>query len=196
MTALLATAEQIGGIYWEELVIKWANPGRLTVDAKGKGTIQGTVTAPSNVYSTQKIVLPWQGSLNIAAAVNAKLIGGTITIRRPVDMVFGMANSQNANASNVNGITVGGQVEFYSQDQTELNYWLNNTQPAVSLNFLSDVNSLTLQMSKFAFAKGTKLDFGSQYVRTRGTFKAVANLTDGTPAPLKAFAVSAQSASY
>ncbi len=196
MTALVATAEQIGGIYWEELVLKFANPGRLTVDAKGKGTIQGAVTAPSNVYSTQKIVLPWQGSLNIAAAVNAKLIGGTITIRRPVDMIFGMANSQNANASNVNGITVGGSVEFYSQDQTELNYWLNNTQPAVSLSFLSDVNSLVLQMSKFAFAKGTKLDFGSQYVRTRGTFKAVANLTDGTPAPLKAFAVSAQSASY
>ena len=195
-TGLVATAEQVGGIYWEELVLKFANPGRLTVDAKGKGTIQGTVTAPSNVYSTQKIMLPWQGSLNIAGGANAKLISGQVVIRRPVDMVFGMANSQNANASNVNAMSVGGQVEFYSQDQTELNYWLNNTQPTVSLTFLSDVNSLILQMSKFAFAKGSKLDFGTQYVRDRGTFKAMANLTDGTPGPLKAFAVSARSASY
>src|SRR5215469_725606 len=67
-----ATAEQIGGIYWEELDLKFVNPGRLTVDIKGKGTIQGTVTKPSNTYSSQKILLPWQGTLTLGGSTNAK----------------------------------------------------------------------------------------------------------------------------
>ena len=193
-TGLAATAEQVGGVYWEELNLKFANPGRLTVDAKGKGVIQGTVAKPSNVYSAQKMLLPWQATLTLGGVANTKLISGNVRLRRQIDQIFGMAGSQNPTDANAASVAVDGRLEFEAQDQTELNHWLNNTQPPASLKFLSDVNALTLQMTKCAFTKGSKLDFGSQYVRMLAPIKGINNATDS--GPIKAFAVSARSTTY
>lgn len=197
-TNLAATAEQIGGIYWEELTFKFANPGRLTVDAIGRGTIQGTVTKPTPAYSAQQGLLPWQGSVTVAGSANAKLLNGTISLKRPVALLFGMSNAQNANGSNVDVLAVTGKLEFYSTDMTELNYWLNNTQPSVSIVFTSGANSLTLQMSKCAFDDPTELDFGTPYARTQASFVAIANATDGGTgnAPIRGVLLNPRSTSY
>ena len=197
-TNLVATAEQIGGIYWEELTFKFVNPGTLTVDIKGRGTIQGTVTKPTPAYSAQQILLPWQGSLTLGGSANAKLLNGTISLKRPVELVFGLNNTQNANGSNVDQINVSGKLEFYSTDQTELNFYLNNTQPALSLLFISGTNTLTLQMSKCAFEDPAELDWGTPYARTQASFLAQANATDGGTgnAPIKAVLVNPRAASY
>ena len=194
-TGLAATAEQVGGIYATELTLKFVNPGKLTVDVKGKGVIQGTVTKPTNVYSTQQILLPWQGSLTLGGLANVKLLSGTISLKRTNDQIFGLANQQSANASNVDQITVDGKLEFWSSDMTELNYWLNNTQPTTSLLFTSGTNTMTLQMTKTAFSDPTELDTGTPYWRTQASFEAVANATDGS-APLKVILVNPRSTSY
>jgi hypothetical protein len=202
-TGLVATAEQIGGVYWEELVFKFSaatahGGGRLTIDVKGKGSIQGTVTKPSNTYSTQQIVLPWQGALTLAGGASAKLLNGTITLKRTVDLIFGISNTQAPTQASMDQIDVAGKVEMQSSDQTELNYYLSNTQPAFSIIFTSGANSLTLQMSKSAWRDPTELDTGTPYMRTLADFGAVANATDaGTGnAPLKAVVVNPRATSY
>lgn len=199
-TNLVATAEQVGGVYWTELTFKFiaGNPGKLTVNPKGMGTIQGTVTKPSNTYSAAQIYLGWQGALTLNSVANAKILTGTITLKRPVELLFGAANSQNANGANVDQIDVAGTLEFYPTDMTEMNYYLNNTQPPASFLFTSGTNTMTLQMTKTAWSDPTVLDAGTPYYRLKSSFTAVANATDaGTGnAPLKAVLVNGRAASY
>lgn len=203
-TGLVATAEQVGGVYWEEATFKFSaatahGGGRLTLDVKGRGVVQGTVTKPTNTYSSQQIVLPWQGSLTVAGVANAKLLNGTITLKRGVDLLWGISNTQNPTAANVDQIDVTGtNLEFQAADQTELNYYLQNTQPSFSIVFTSGSNSLTLQMTKSAWSDPTELDASTPYMRTTASFSAVANATDaGTGnSPLKAIIVNPRATSY
>jgi Phage tail tube protein len=200
-TNLVATAEQVAGVYWEELTFKFVatgTAGRLTVSPKGRGTIQGTVTKPTNTYSAQQLVLGWQGALTLASVANAKLLTGTISLKRTVSMLFAAANSQNANGANVDQIDVSGTLEFYPTDMTEMNFYLNNTQPSASFLFTSGANTLTLQMSKTAWKSPTELDAGTPYYRLRSSFTAVANATDaGTGnSPLKAILVNPRAVTY
>jgi hypothetical protein len=199
-TALTATAEQVAGVYWEELTLKFVagRPGKLTITPKGRGTIQGTVTRPTNTYSAQQLILGWQAALTLNTVANAKILTATISLKRPVEMLFGLGASQNAGGSNVDQIDIAGKLEFYPTDMTEMNFYLNNTQPPASFLFTSGANSLTLQMSKAAFEDPTELDAGTPYYRLSASFTAVANATDaGTGnAPLKAVLVNPRATVY
>jgi hypothetical protein len=197
-TGLLATADQIAGIFWDQLTFKFVNPGKFTLDVRGKGIIQGQVAAPANVYSAAQILLPWQGALTLAGSANAKMINGSIIIKRDSAQIFGMANQQGPTSAVVPAMEITGKMEFWSSDHTELNYYLNNTQPAASLLFTSGVNTWTFQMSKIAFEDPTELDFGTQYARLQTSYRAIANSTDaGTGnAPGKIILVNNRSTAY
>jgi len=174
----LATARSAAGCYIEELSMKFVNPGRLTLAAKAKGKIETNVTKPTNTYSTQAIYMPWQGALTLGGAGNTKLINLDMTIKRPVDLIFGMSNSQDATAANVGPMQITGKMTFAITDFTEINYYLNNTQPITSLVFTSGANTMTIVMSKTAFQDPTELDHGSNYAKVTASFEAIANSTD------------------
>lgn len=196
--ALVATQDQVAGLYWTELALKFANPGKLTVGAKGTGLLQTQATKATNSYDVNAVFLPWQASFTVGGSANAKCINAEVTLKRALEPVWGMSNSQNATGINVATLSVEGKMEFTSTDLTELNYYLNNTQPSLSILFASGTNSLTLQMTKAAFVTPTKIDHGSQYARTTATFKGVANSTDGGTgnAPFRAVLVNTRSTSY
>src|SRR5215472_13803003 len=41
---LVATQDQVAGLYWEEVALKFQNPGKLLISTKGQGLIQSQAT--------------------------------------------------------------------------------------------------------------------------------------------------------
>src|SRR5215831_8780437 len=74
--------------------------------------------------------------------------------------------TQDATGGNVGPLRVTGKITAASVDLTELNFYLNNTQPVASVTFTSGANSLQFQMSKAAFVDPSELDHGNPYART------------------------------
>lgn len=193
--------EQVGGVYFSELTLKFVASGaqgKLTIDPKGVGAIQGSVAKPSNVYSTQQLLLGWQGALTLNSVASAKLLDGTVKIVRKVDQIFALQNSQNPSAANVDVMEITGNLTLQAADMTELNFYLNNTQPPAVISFTSGTNSLSVQMTKCAFEDPTELDAGSPYQRTMVSFRGIANSTDGGTgnAPGRVVLVNPRSTAY
>jgi|SRR5579859_510194 len=195
--SLIATSRQVAGVRVSEVILKFSTKGKLTIAAKGIGKIAGTIAKPTEAYSAASAYLGWQASATVSAA-NTKLEEGEIRLTRTLEPIFGANNSQDMTDQMVDVLSVTGSLTFAPVDDTEKAYYTNNTQPNVSIVFTSGTNTLTLQMSKAAFAKGSDIDHGSKYAKFRTPFKAVANATDaGTGnAPFKATLVNGKSAAY
>lgn len=200
-SGLQANADQFPGCLFSEATLKFSNPGKFTFNAKGMGmlpTPAGGVTKPTAAFSAAPILMPWQGAFTIGGSSNLRAIDFEVQIKRPVEMIFPMSGQQGPGAYNVSVMEVTGKLTFTSVDMTEVNYYLNNTQPVVSAVFTSGTNSLTLQMSKCAFESPTEIDHGQPYARTTASFRAIANSADaGTGnAPIKITVANGRSTTY
>src|SRR5215831_1613803 len=162
----VATVDQVAGVFWSDLQFKFMNPGKLTVAAKGTGKIQTQGTKPTNAYETNSVFLPWQASFSLGGSGNTKIYDAEINLKRPVEWIWGFNGTQDATGGNVGPLRVKGKITAASVDLTELNFYLNNTQPVASIAFTSGSNSLTFQMSKAAFVDPSELDHGNPYART------------------------------
>lgn len=193
----VATADQSAGVYINELQFKFQNPGKLAVSAKGRGKIQTQATKPTFAADTAGVFLPWQATFSLGSG-NTKIYDATITLTRPVEGIWGFNNSQDLTGINSGPLRVKGQIIAASTDLTELNFYLNNSQPVASILFTSGTNTLTFQMSKAAFVSPSELDHGNPYARTILTFDGVANATDaGTGnAPFKCVLVNGRNTAY
>lgn len=200
---LLATARRVGGCYFEEATFTYTTSGatgQLKVSAKGMGKIADTVAKPTAAFSAASPILGWQGVLTLSAG-NARLIAAEISLKRPVEMVFGQNGTQGPSTANVGELTVTGKMTFVPEltaPDTELAYFTGNTQPATSLVFTSGANVLTFQMTKTAFTDPVELDPGGNYWKLNMGFEAVANSTDaGTGnSPIKITDVNGRSTAY
>jgi Phage tail tube protein len=194
----VGTQDQSAGVYWSDLQFKFMNPGKLTVAAKGTGKIQTQATKATNSYEANSVFLPWQAVFTLAGAGNTKIFDASINLSRPVEWIWGFSGTQDGTGGNVGPLRIKGTFTAASTDLTELNYYLNNTQPVASIVFTSGTNTLTFQMSKTAFVDPTELDHGNPYARTTMNFDAVANSTDaGTGnAPIKVILVNTRNTAY
>lgn len=194
---LIATARRIPGAQVNEVTLKWATKGKLTIQAKGIGKIADTVAKPAEVFSAAAAYLGWQYTANVGGA-NTKMEEGEITLSRDVQPIYGGAGTQDMNQRIIPEIFVKGRFTFASTDDTEKTLYTGNSQPATSIVFTSGTNTLTLQMTKTAFGKGGDIDRGSKYSKTVLPFRAMANATDaGTGnAPIKITGVNGKSTVY
>lgn len=195
---LVATARQAAGVYFSDVSMKFANPGKFSIAVKGMGKIPTNATKPTASYSSLAPYIPWQAAATIGGSGNTKLIECQLDIKRPLAQIWGFNNTQDQTGIVVSDLEVNLKMTFAAQDYTELNYFINNTQPVVSILFTSGASTLTLQMSKVAFEDPTNLDHGSPYARVVATGRAISNSTDaGTGnSPIKVIAVNAQSTAY
>src|SRR5215469_752051 len=194
----VATVDQVAGVFISELTFKFVNPGKLTVSAKGRGKIQTQATKVAFSADSNSVLLPWQATFSLGGSGNTKIFDTTITLTRPVEWIWGFNNSQDGTGGNVCSLRAKGTVTAASVNLTELNFYLNNSQPASSIVFTSGSNSLTFQMTNTAFVSPSELDHGNPYARTVLNFDAVANATDaGTGnAPFKCVLVNTRSTAY
>lgn len=176
-SGLSTQARQYAGCYIDEVTIKYTVDGDLTIAAKGQGSPSTLVAKPSATYSTQNFLQGWEAQLTLAAQVNARVMGGSYTIRQKVTPIFGGNNQQGPTTFNVDGIEVTGQFDVEPNDETEFLYMLQGTVEAASLKFTSGTNSLTLQTTKTQFTKGA-IDRSGDYVKLPLSFETFYNATD------------------
>ena len=194
---LLATSRQVAGCYFEDVTIKLTNPGRMTVQGKGRGKLGINAAASTAAYSVEPFNVPWQAVFTIAGVANARLIDFEATITAKNDQIFGMNGTQSPTAAVSDQLTVTGKFICVPDDYTEYNYYLANTQPSVSVVLDNNATRTTLQMSKVAIT-GAPLAHAGNYTLLNGTFEAIANATDaGTGnAPLKAILQNLKAVAY
>ena len=195
---LAATARQSAGVYFEQVSMKFSNPGKFSIAASGRGKIATNATKPVASYSALTPYIPWQAALTLNSSSNQRLIDCQIDIKRPLSQIWGFSNSQDMTGLVVTDMEVNVKMTYVPIDYSELNLFLNNTQPPFSLVFTSGTNTLTFQMSKMAFEDPTTLDHGQEYARVMVAGRAIVNSTDaGTGnAPIKIIAVNSQSGAY
>lgn len=177
---------QYPGSMLDELSLKWAIDGALMASTKWVGWPSVTTAATTPTIGTSAPFLGWEASCKIGGAVNANLIGFDWTGKRKGDVQWAAATTQTPKFTYAGPLGVTGKLTFVPEDETEFNYMVNNTQPAVLIT-LTAPNSgptLVIQMSKVNFAKTTP-SFSKDYVEYDSDIAAYPNATDaGTGAPI------------
>lgn len=196
---LVATARQVAGIYFTQVDLALTNPGKFLISAKGLGKLGANVAKPTYpAYTSEPFNVPWQAIFTIGGVANARVIDFKQSIKAPAVQIFGMNGTQSPTAAVPDQLVVDGTSIIVPDDYTEFNYYLNDTQPAVSYTIDNGSTRTTIQTSKLVFMTPTVLDHSGNYTMLKATHKAVANSTDaGTGnAPIKVVALNSRSTVY
>lgn len=177
---------QYTGAMITELGLKFTSDGELTKSAKfvsKASTIASSIHTPT--FTTVSPFVGFQAALTIGGTANLNLIGGDLSIKRDNHFTFGANNSQAPTKLSIGKMEVTGKLDFEVSDYSELNYYLNATQPIVVMTFTNGTNVLTVQMSKCDFEKVDGLDRGSEVVKISASIRGLYNATDGGPCLIK-----------
>lgn len=173
---------QFAGSVLQQLDLKFTTEGELSKSAKFVSKLSATAASiHTPTYGTIAPIVGYQSALTIAGAGNTRLIGGDLNLKRDVKFTFGANNSQSPTKVNVGTLEVTGKLDFEIDDYTELNYYLNTTQPIVVLTFTSGANVLTIQMSKCDFEKMAGIDRSQEMARVSASIRGIYNTTDAGP---------------
>ncbi|WDL97800.1 phage tail tube protein [Alicyclobacillus sp. ALC3] len=192
---------QYPGSMIDELALKYATDGALVATTKWVGfpSVSGTTSTP--VLPTDNPLLGWQASLQIATVANTRLIGFDWTGKRATKPVNTSGGTQAPTFVYAGPLDVTGKLTFAIDNETELDYLLNNTQPAVVLTLQAPNSgpSLAIQMSKCAFTKQAT-SYSKEWVEVDYDIVSVANSSDagtgGPISPVKFTLINSQSTAY
>lgn len=180
--ATVATARAFTNCVVQRFRITLANKGLVMMEAVLMGKYEALQTKPTAVFDTSPHYVPYQAALTIAAGASTKLIQFEQIMEREVEPVFGFSNSQDLSTMSGARISITGNMIFAVADNTEIEYFRANTQPAVSVLITNTAShTLTLQMTKCAFTNGTAIDQSGPYVRVNAKYRAIRNATDAGP---------------
>lgn len=188
---------QYAGLYFEEVAMKWTNPGRLTLSAKAQGMTASSANKPSfPAYSSASVYLPWEMASTISGSANPRIINMEASLKRKVEPVWGMTNSQQPNLGSDGPLQITGKIDFAVADNTELNYYKNNSQPAATflLTGASTINTMTIHFNSLAFETPTVIDRTKDFLVLQSTYRGIYNATDA--GPVKVTLTNARTASY
>lgn len=186
------------GCQFSEIDVKFSADALLTYSTKAFGYQSVASTNPVPSFSSVSPIPAWSGSVTFAGASTAFMSEGNVKISRPVTPIFTVDGTQRPYQLFAGPVAVEGSMLLVMESDAQLNYYLNNTQPAVSIQF-SEVSpgttKLTFTMTKCAFTVG-KVERGKDYIEVNTNFKALANTTDvGSSAgfsPIKATVVNSK----
>jgi len=174
-------ARQFAGTQFGDVDTKFSADGLLEYSAKGMGYVSATTTTPTPSFTTVTNVPVWVGTTTIAGSLSTRLQSGNVAISRPLTPIHTVDGSADPYQVWQGAVTVSGSLVFIMEDDTELNYYLNNTQPSLVLNFQQGAGATLTQvqftMTKTAF-KVAKVNRGQDYVTIDADFTAIANTTD------------------
>ena len=181
---ITVTGNSLSGLNLTNQTIVTASSTQFTVTNGATGTGTGgtaSVVIPTPSFSAVAVQPVWTGVTTIAGTVSAKLAEGNVNITRPLSPIFTVDGSQNPYQIFQGAVDVNGSLKLIFEDNTDLNYYLNNTQPSLDINFSqgsgATATQVKLTMTKCAF-QVAKIDRSKDYVELDVTFKAIANSTD------------------
>jgi hypothetical protein len=173
---------QFAGHIVEEFSLKWAANATLEVSLKSQGkvsTILGSSLTPSPTSTAP--FAGWQFTAQLGGTNNLNLVGFDISLKRKLYVQHAANNSTNPTAIVASGLEVTGKATFDKADDTELNAFLNNTQPSFVLTGTQPTTNyqLILNMGKCAFLKDPIT--AKEVVQGDVEFEAIDNTTNLGP---------------
>ncbi|MFD1071917.1 phage tail tube protein [Longispora fulva] len=187
------TTRQFAGLKFSECALKFNGDGLLEYSAKALSlaSVLGTVPVPS--YTPVTPMPGWSGTVAIAGTSVTYVVDAEVSIKRPVTPIPAADGSQAPYALWSEEVEVSGKLTVVMEDETELLRYLQNTKPALDINFTqgtgANLSGIRLRMSKCAYTLA-EINRGKKYAEITITFEADANVTDvgasGGYSPIKA----------
>ncbi|HEX5997269.1 MAG TPA: phage tail tube protein [Jiangellales bacterium] len=190
------SGRQYPAIAVSEITIKGSPEAEfITWSAKGVGWLStDTAAAPTAAPSTDAPMPAWRAVISLAGTQNKHIGEWSVTITREVSVEHTSQNTQQPYHIMRGDLKVSGSLSVIKPaDETELNYYLNNTQPELNITAdnggaTTEQRAITLHMQLAAFTK-SPIQRSEEAVGYNVDFKAVANATDagasGGTSPIK-----------
>jgi hypothetical protein len=187
------STRQFAGSQFSQLDVKFSADALLTYTARAVGFQSSVAANPSASFSSVAPVPSWVGTTTLAGSVTAIMAEGNINIQRPVTPIMTVDGTQRPYQLFAGPVTVDGSLLLVLESDTQLNYYLNNTQPTLSIDFASGTGSsavqVKFQMTKCAFTVA-RVERSKDYIELNVTYRGMANTTDvgatGGYSPIKA----------
>jgi hypothetical protein len=180
------------GCQFSDFSLKFNADGMLEYDAKTTGWESSTVADPTPTFSTVLPTPVWRGTVSIGGSAVATAMEGSIEMTRPVTPIYGISNTQNPYQVFLGALEVTGSIKFVMENDSQLLNFLNDTQPAIVLNWAYGTGATAVQIqatiSKGAYT-AAMIERGDDFVSVAIELNAQANTTDdgasGGFAPIK-----------
>jgi hypothetical protein len=180
------------GCQFSDFSLKFNADGMLEYDVKTTGWASSTVADPTPTFSTVLPTPVWRGTVSIGGSAVATAMEGSIEMTRGVTPIYGISNTQNPYQVFLGALEVTGNVKFVMENDSQLINFLNNTQPAIVLNWQYGSGATLVQIqatiTKGAYTAAV-IERGDDFVSVAIEFNAQANTTDdgasGGFAPIK-----------
>ena len=180
------------GCQFSDFSLKFNADGMLEYDTKTTGWASSTVSDPTPSFSAILPTPVWRGTVTIGGAQIATAMSGNIDMSRPVTPVYGISNTQNPYSVFLGPLEVTGKITFLMETDAELTRFLNNTQPAIVLNW-SYGSGATLVQIQATISKGAytaaMIERGEDFVQVSIDLNGQSTTTDagstGGFAPIK-----------
>jgi len=180
------------GCQFSDFSLKFNADGMLEYDAKTTGWASTTVSDPTPTFSTVLPTPVWRGTVSIAGASVATAMEGNIDMTRAATPIYGISNTQNPYQIFLGPLEVTGSIKFVMDNDSELVRFLNNTQPAIVLNWSYGTGASLVQIqatiTKGAYTAAV-IERGDDFVSVTIELNGQGNTTDagstGGFAPIK-----------
>jgi hypothetical protein len=180
------------GCQFSDFSLKFNADGMLEYDTKTTGWQSSAVSDPTPTFSTVLPTQVWRGTVSIGGSAVSNSMTGNIDMARSVTPVYGISATQNPYNIFLGPLEVTGKITFIMEDDTELTRYLNNSQPAIVLNWAYGTGATAVQLqatiTKGAYTAAV-IERGEDFVQVSIDLNGQGNTTDagstGGFAPIK-----------
>jgi hypothetical protein len=180
------------GCQFSDFSLKFNADGMLEYDSKTMGFSSSTVSDPTPTFSTVLPTPVWRGTVSIGGSAVSNAMNGNIDMKRPVTPIYGVASTQDPYQVFLGALEVTGKITFIMETDAQLENFLNNSQPAIVLNWAYGSGATEVQIqatiTKGAYTAAV-IERGQDFVQVTIDLNAQANTTDdgasGGFAPIK-----------
>lgn len=169
------------GCQFSDFSLKFNADGMLEYDAKTTGWSSETVSDPTPTFSTVLPTPVWQGTVSIGGVAVANAMEGTIEMKRAATPIYGIAQTQDPYQVFLGALEVTGTIKFVMENDTQLTNFLNNTQPAIVLNWAYGSGATAVQIqatvTKGAYTSAV-IERGDDFVSVTIELNGQGNTTD------------------
>ena len=169
------------GCQFSDFSLKFNADGMLEYDAKTTGWASTTVSDPTPTFSTVLPTPVWRGTVSIGGASVATAMEGNIDMTRAATPIYGISNTQNPYQIFLGPLEVTGSIKFVMENDSQLLNFLNNSQPAIVLDWAYGTGATAVQISatitKGAYTAGV-IERGDDFVSVTIELNGQANTTD------------------
>lgn len=173
---------QFAGAEVSEVAFKFTAEELFQYTTKVFSAAPVTGTAPAISFSATAPIPGWNCTSKVAGSTITKLWSLDLTLARMNLAPIWTAQASQQPYSIFGGpITAKGKIMFVYEDDTELNYYINNTQPALDVTLVQQGvsnRSVQIHLSQVAFISPTQAIRGKHYLETEATIEGIANVTD------------------